>query len=454
MNYWLPLFACLIGGMTLKWLLDLFFLRSHLERLERQLSARDAEYTALKHDHSRALTDLKNKLTELDATTKAKALAEGTLAKRDSDITAFRSHLTFTEAELAAGRTRESNLIERLAARELELHTATRSLEFRNTENCEVTAALGDLRLRLAEATAGLATQAGALRELHTNFDTISQNARTAAANVSQLEGEIASHQSVATTLSAAIRSRDAQIADLQHRLAALEIERQSIATSLSVADRDLGSTRIQTAELTTRLEAADQAGVAHQQEATRLRTELAAIAQARTAAEASLKRREIEAAEWERKASRNHPIPPAAADPPLAQRIHDLEAEIEAVSISHAKLEADFTAERRRADELEAKLHVEIRRDAAWPVPVETSTSEAQLFVELDELNRERNALAAELAALKAAQPPLPAGASGRKKSKPAANAAVDLFAAPRPSSVPLPIEPTPADGPAAEEN
>jgi len=79
MNYWLILLACFLGGMTFKWVMDVFFLRHAYRENEQKLNQREAEFTTLKHEHSRALTDLKNRLTELEATSKAKALAEANM---------------------------------------------------------------------------------------------------------------------------------------------------------------------------------------------------------------------------------------------------------------------------------------------------------------------------------------------------------------------------------------
>ncbi len=546
MNYWLQMLAYLVGGMTLKWLLDLFFLRAHLARLERQASTREAEYIALKHDHSRALTELRNKLTELDATTKAKTLAEGNLAKRDSDLTALRSHLTLIESGLEAGRIQETNLRDRLKIRDAELATVARTLERAQAESRESMSAQEDLRLRLAEATALAHSHSGSLDVARAELHSVSQIANTAQNTVAQLEREIASQQSVTSTLSVAVRSRDAQIRELQHCQSALETERQSVATSLLTSDHALTSAQAQIEDLKTQLHAAGQTEVAHDQEATRLRRDFGAIQQARTVADAALKQREIEVAEWERKATEfqrlaeeaatEHqrvlteltrvknseiaaekqraelsirletavanlvavqrradqadaleteraalatelkvaratsslvaPAPTAATptEPHLAQRVHDLEAEIEAVSISHARLEAELSAERQRAEGLEAHLLTSVPTSSA-SLPPSQSRSEAQWLTEMDELNRERNSLAAELAAIKAAHPPAPA--SSRKKAKAASNPMVDLFATSSSDSGPatVPALPTPADlaeqlapptlpdGPATEE-
>lgn len=523
MNYWLPLLACLVGGMTLKWLLDLFFLRAHFARLERQASGREADYIALKHDHSRVLTDFKNKLTELDATAKAKSLAESTLSKRDSDLTALRSHLTTLEAELAASRLREASANEHLYAREKDFANATRALAGAQLEVQERTAAQEDLRLRHAEITAAAQTSAEALTVSRAYCETISLAANIATEKLARLEAEIASQQSVATTLIAAVCSRDAQITDLKARCGALEDENKAAATSQSAADQDFASIRTQLAEFKARLRFADEAEAAQKKELIRLQTELGLQNQARATTETALKQREIEVAEGERKASeyqrvlesaavehrrvaaelarlkmdeiaaaqhradlshrletaeaqlvkvrrraeqadaleieraalakelqvaRTTPMQPlplplpasAVSSTPvgagLEHRIQDLEAEIEAVSRSHAKLEADLAAERQRSEDLETRLNSDTLKAAVnpgAPRPVSPSGSETQWLTEIDELNRERNALAAELAALKATLPsPRTSSTTRRKKSKPTTPPAVELFPAP----------------------
>ena len=509
MNYWLLPLAFLVGGMLLKWLLDLFFLRGHFDDLERRLNTREADYSTLKHEHSQALTDLRNRLTELDATAKSKLVAEGNLAKGQSDLAALRAHLLRTDEELKTLRVLEAECSLRCADRERERDTYRQAADSLRTELQAARSALETRGLRTAELEAMLATASGTAESLGQEAATLRTEAVTTTQRVIELEGQLAAQQSVTTTLENAIRGRDAQLADFPARLAALDAERHSIATSLGVADRELALVRAELAQTTPKLELANNVVATRDVDLKALRQQLElaqkalkeAKAQGRTDAEtaaaaaqehvATAVRWKMEADEIKRiseaTAAENRRLEddlkalrqtlataeqtrlvattaPLLADPAaaeLSQRLRDVEAELEIVSQSHAQLELELMAARHKI--------------AAPAPPHPTATDggplgSAALLAEIDELNRERNTLAAELAALRSvgagdSGPPSPAP---RKRKSRAPE--VDLFAtgatASGPGSAPaepapaarsegpphLPAE-TPADGPAESE-
>jgi len=491
MNYWLVPLAFLVGGMLLKWLLDLFFLRGHYDELERRLNSREADYSTLKHEHSQALTDLRNRLTELDATAKSKALAEGSLAKGQSDLAALRPHLMRVEEELKAVRVQEAELSSRCTDGERERDASRRTLNSLQTELREARSTAEARGLRGAELEATLATISGASEGLRQEVATLRVEATTTTQRVAELEGELAAQQSVTNTLENAIRGRDAQLADFPARLAALDAERNSVATSLGVADRELALVRAELAQTMPKLELASstvatrdvdlkalrqqwelaqmalkeaksqaradaETAVAKEREAAQIRLEqeladgkrsstAAAAENRRLEGEVAALRRSLATAEQARLVATTPETPDPAAQAELVQRLRDVEAELEIVSQSHAQLELEL---------------ISARQKAAAPLPPPPSATDAggpspaALLAEIDELNRERNTLAAELAALRSngASDGAPPPVSPRKR-KPRAPE-VDLFAARAVSAVP-PHGPAdgPADGPAESE-
>jgi len=538
MNYWLAPLAFFVGGMTLKWVLDLFFLRQGSQETERMLSVREAEFTALKHEHSQKLIELKNKLMELDATSKAKAVAEGNLSKQNSDLVALRAHILRTEEDLATSRNNEVALLERIATRDAELQVAIGRIDSLELENRDQVSAVESLRLRLEEVASVASTHGGTVVELRTTLATLHQEAAEASVRRVALSGELDAQRSVTTTLEEAVRSRDVQIADGLSRYAALEAERQSVATSLGVADRELAFARSELTERSLELKEAKQFAAIQKQELQSLRQQLDAAVQTRLAAEALAKRQVVEIDRAERQAhesrqgaeaiaiehqrlmtelatvrqeaviageqhaelrarlrtaedeSAGHLLRlaelqvrinrieserverPSQTDlarvevpqldvqsdappvPDLADRLRNVEAELEAVSASHAQLETELARERQSAAGLHEQLREVTESLARNPMSNPVSPSlvppgDAALLAEIDELNRERNTLAAELAALKSAQPPAPTPAR-RKKGRPAE---VDLFGVtPEVPAEPPPVL-TPVDGPAPTE-
>ncbi|MFM8360329.1 MAG: helix-hairpin-helix domain-containing protein, partial [Verrucomicrobiota bacterium] len=145
----------------------------------------------------------------------------------------------------------------------------------------------------------------------------------------------------------------------------------------------------------------------------------------------------------------------PAGPDPEIIERLAALEAELAAVSDSHARLEGELQASRDQADSLRGRLEAVARTPAA-------GADLESVLADLDAVSRERNDLAAQLAALRSAAPAAPARRS-RARPKPAelpglledppASVAPDPGppAVPDPPALPTPA-PEPAPAPVAE--
>lgn len=73
---WASMALAFLLGMLLEWLLEMFFLRRSLFDMEHELGQRERDVAALRHEQARTLTELRNKLTELDATQRSLQQAE------------------------------------------------------------------------------------------------------------------------------------------------------------------------------------------------------------------------------------------------------------------------------------------------------------------------------------------------------------------------------------------
>jgi len=121
--------------------------------------------------------------------------------------------------------------------------------------------------------------------------------------------------------------------------------------------------------------------------------------------------RAQLEACGAELEGLRTNSAPPVN-DPGASQRIADLESELATVSESHARLEsqlAETKAMASRAEDLSEQLGTVEAELAALKLEPSPSGSQSSgdldtLLQDLDALTRERNLLAAEVAALKSA--------------------------------------------------
>ncbi len=402
----------------MKWVLDLFFLRSRVFGLERSVIQRDREIADLRHEHGRVLTDLKNRLTELDATQKSKTVVTTTLSAREADLAAARADASRVAAELAAATRR--------------LDGFDRDLAAANSTHDALQAAVLSRDSDLAAAKSAGDETIAKLGELSESLDRARREGEAAAKSRKALEKELAETKAaakqaaidVAAANDAFAKARDEADAAGKSRKA-LEEESLAAKSARAAADGTVKKRELAISELerkSAELQSAfdDAAG-----ENGKIAKELAGVRLELAEARAAVARLE--------KAASKPAV--AAADPAQFARIASLEgelsgaresrisleAELGAVSESHARLEQELGAARERATALEARLEAqpeelaEVRRDI-----VETT-----LLADLDQLTRERNELAAELAALRASgatlQPPTkPEPKAARSKPAP----------------------------------
>lgn len=464
-QHWLVVAAAFLTGLLTKWLLDLFFLRRGIFETRTQLAAREQQLTEARHEQARTSEALKNRLIELDATTKAKIAAEGLAARRSKEFEALNS----TSGEL---RVKLESTMETVVRLENDLDRTRRRLEdSRSTEAALRSEALG-LRLDQSVSAATLAGQEDSLQELRGIRLSLIEERDAVVARCLGAELSLEAQKSVNSELTGALQSRDTMLAGLRSQLQGLESERQSVAGLL--ASRDGEVERL--SQSAGQLEALRLQHAATEMDLARARTDLESATRVRDEAQAVLRRREAELAESERRAkeyqaafddaarenarlgqelAKSEAFATAtgttlksaeAARKDLEQqlaatilemvslqgRIREaeaggnlgrdrlassesalsearaartaLEAELAAVSQSHSRLEnqlAELRPNAARADDLAERLgqlEAELAALRGAPNASERSDIDA-LLNDLDQVTRERNGLAAELA-------------------------------------------------------
>ena len=441
---WLPLVAALLGGMIIKWLLDLFFLRRGMFETQEALLTRERQVTDLRHELNRSVEALKNRTTELDATVRAKAAAEALAAQKSAE------HLEDgrrTEAEterLARALATERDNADALRG---EVHTLLGHLAREREDRRAAEAETLDLRLRSAVDAAEALDREATLASVRGALATATGEADGLRPLLEATRNDLASQRTVNRALQDAVRSRDTTIEELRSKLSGAESEIRSVSGLLASQDEE----RARLEETRRTLAEAEARGAAAQAEADAARLELEALQTRRTDFDAALMLKEAQANAWEREyrtargraeaatakatqdvraiealraelaacrtdleAARAQAATATAgmvSDTPASRRLPDLEAELATLSESHARLESQLAEARvsaSRAEDLAEQLGVaeaELaalkleRSDASTSPPGDLET----LLQDLDALTRERNRLAAEVAALKA---------------------------------------------------
>jgi chromosome segregation ATPase len=437
---WLPMAAAFLSGLLIKWLLDLFFLRRSMFETQAALLTRERQITDLRHELNRSIETLKNRTIELDATVKAKAAAEALGTQRLAENLAIAERAAAESAQLKQARTEDAaiaaNLREEIQAL-LGHVSGERSLR-RSAESVAL-----DLKLQLATATSMASDQESALHSLRQARELAVSENETLRPLIDQVRHELAAQLTVNAALQGAVRLRDTTLEGLRTQLASAEAECQSVSQLLARQDEE----RKRLTEVQTSLAEAEARCAASQAEADAARLQLETIQTQRMDFDAALMLKEAQANAWEREcrtaknradtavrksaadaqaleslkaelaacqsalaAVKESPVSPAAptADPALAQRMKDLETELAVVSESHARLESELAETKAlasRAEDLSEQLgtvEAELAALKLEPPPSPSGDLET-LFQDLDILTRERNRLAAEVAALKA---------------------------------------------------
>jgi chromosome segregation ATPase len=437
---WLPMAAAFLSGLLIKWLLDLFFLRRSMFETQAALLTRERQITDLRHELNRSIETLKNRTIELDATVKAKAAAEALGTQRLAENLAIAERAAAESAQLKQARTEDAaiaaNLREEIQAL-LGHVSGERSLR-RSAESVAL-----DLKLQLATATSMASDQESALHSLRQARELAVSENEALRPLIDQVRHELAAQLTVNAALQGAVRLRDTTLEGLRTQLASAEAECQSVSQLLARQDEE----RKRLTEVQTSLAEAEARCAASQAEADAARLQLETIQTQRMDFDAALMLKEAQANAWEREcrtaknradtavrksaadaqaleslkaelaacqsalaAVKESPVSPAAptADPALAQRMKDLETELAVVSESHARLESELAETKAlasRAEDLSEQLgtvEAELAALKLEPPPSPSGDLET-LFQDLDILTRERNRLAAEVAALKA---------------------------------------------------
>jgi len=257
---WGALLVTLLLGMVVKWVLDPFFLRSEMFGLRRRLTDRERDLTDLRHEHGRSLQELKNRLTELDATAKAKMVVSSTLAAR--------------EAELAELRERERQALLRADAAE------------------------GKLACTVQEATSAKAL----MEELAERCGEAEDRGKQLEAGVAESEVNLAVLTSVRDALEAAVRERDQAVSELTGKVEALQVRIDDQTKSGANARLVVEQMTLETAEVRGHLDSEERMRHTLESDLRGVRAQLDAATRAKAVADANLKRREMELAENEQR--------------------------------------------------------------------------------------------------------------------------------------------------------
>jgi predicted flap endonuclease-1-like 5' DNA nuclease len=363
---WLWLFSALLVGFIAHWLLDLFALRDHWRQLETRLRRKTEEHDSERYAHGRTLADLKARTAELEAARKAvaqsEALASGLAAARDD-----------AAAAVAA------------SAREIEA-------------------------LRAARDAANARAEAGsaAMAELERIVDSVREE--SSAASLKAI-GEVAVARRREEEAADEVRRVEAELIDARLRIESLAT---AVESARGAADAALAQSSLREAEATAALECSR----ASASEAATAREALAFERSRRAALEDALAAAQGELADAERRLKvrsdevRQFSVHLGEAQEALVERGERLlhaEANLEAARQTRAKLEAELASAEGTIASLRAQLE-----SVAPPAPsvVPAAPPDAGLLDELAAMTRDRNALAAELAALRAEQPPAKTGA------------------------------------------
>jgi len=435
---WLPLAAAFLSGLLVKWLLDLFFLRSSMFETQEALLTRERQITDLRHELNRSVETLKNRTIELDATVKAKTAAEALGAQRSAENLATAQRAAAELALLKQAKTEDEEIAANLRA---EIHTLSGQGSMERSLRQSAESEVLDLKLQLATAAPLALDQEAALQSLRLAQQLAVSENETLRPLLDQSRRELAAQLTVNLALQEAVQLRDTTLEGARTQLASAEAECQSVSQLLTRQDEE----RTRFTEVQTTLAEAEARCAASQAEAAATRLQLETLQTRRMDFEAALMLKETQTNAWEREcrtaknradtAGRKSAADAQAlesmkaefaayraetaevkeapsADPALGQalgqRVKDLETELAVVSESHARLESELAQTKAlasRAEDLSEQLgtvEAELAALKLEPAPSPSGDLET-LFQDLDTLTHERNRLAAEVASLKA---------------------------------------------------
>lgn len=433
-SLWLPLAAAFLSGLLVKWLLDLFFLRSSMFETQEALLTRERQITDLRHELNRSVETLKNRTIELDATVKAKTAAEALGAQRSAENLATAERAAAELALLKQAKTEDEEIAANLRA---EMHTLSGQGSMERSLRQSTESEVLDLKLQLATAAPLALDQESALQSLRLAQQLAVSENETLRPLLDQSRRELAAQLTVNLALQEAVQLRDTTLEGVRTQLVSAESECQSVSQLLTRQDEE----RARFTEVQTTLAEAEARCAASQAEAAATRLQLETLQTRRMDFEAALMLKETQTNAWERecrtaknradtavrksaadaqalesmkaefavyRAETAEVKETPSADPALAQRVKDLETELAVVSESHARLESELAETKAlasRAEDLSEQLgtvEAELAALKLEPAPSPSGDLET-LFQDLDTMTDERNRLAAEVASLKA---------------------------------------------------
>lgn len=345
---WLVVAVAFLTGLLVKWLLDLFFLRRSLFETRAQLTAREQQLTESRHEHSRTSEALKNRLIELDATSKAKAAAEGLAARRGREIETLQAGM-----ETLGGRCRlledRGLALDQLVSELRHLRDSALAAE------ADARSELLGLRLDQAVKDARIGSQETALHELRAIRESLIEERDGIFARCIAAEADLAGQRSVNRALTEAVAYRDTALAGQGSRVAELESELRSVSDLLASHDSEVARLK----GLAGQADALRQQRTEAESELARLKGQLDSATRLREEAVAALRRREAEAAEWERKAVEYQSAFDDAAkeNARIGQDLSRSQAATTAAATAQKSAEAARLAAEERAEELAAAL-------------------------------------------------------------------------------------------------
>jgi hypothetical protein len=404
------------------------------------LLTRERQITDLRHELNRSIETLKNRTIELDATVKAKAAAEALGTQRLSENLVIAERAAAELAQLRQARSEDASIAANLRA---EVQTLLGHVSGERSLRRSAESEALDLKLHQATAASLASDQESSLQSLRLARQLAVSENETLRPLIDQARHELAAQLTVNAALLGAVQLRDTTLEGLRTQLASAEAECQSVSQLLARQDEE----RKRLTEVQTALAEAEARCASSQAEADAARLQLESVQTQRMDFDAALMLKEAQANAWEREcrnaknradtavrksatdaqaleslkaelaacqtelaAVNGAPTASAAptADPALAQRMKDLETELAVVSESHARLESELAESKAlasRAEDLSEQLgtvEAELAALQLEPPPSPSGDLET-LLQDLDTLTRERNRLAAEVAALKA---------------------------------------------------
>ncbi|MBX3733380.1 MAG: hypothetical protein KF791_12385 [Verrucomicrobiae bacterium] len=393
--------AAFLAGVLAEWILEIFFFRQRLFDAESRARRRGEELDSERFVHGRTQADLRGRTQELEASLRAKLAVESRLEET-------RGRLEVAETSLETLRTREASAIGARERIERELEDMRSELGQERSHRVEAALETEALRagLRTAEdAAAGVRTHLGQLipeldaarlriAALDQERDTLTTLANRQAGSLDAARKEqvrVAEQLASALEDLATARARTEQVerrtSELETELSQLH-ERLARATNTgAAAEQKLKARSEEVRALSAQLGEATEALAALRSRCAHAEASLEAAAATRTSLE-----KELEAA--------------TAAGRPDASELVELHETLAAERREAAswrnkveEVEAELLAKTRAHQELSERLR---RARPARPAP----GNAAELTLELEAMTRERNELAAELAALRARTP------------------------------------------------